>query len=141
MVQLFIKLLSKPWVNITDYREAQDNLTQRTKEFDRSRYFSDISNGVMPLHHIALSSTDERFPVNKRLIQGTMPPQFVNDVLVPQIYSATETLIEFWKVVLANGHSFETRDDVIEALLDAISVFTFGLSRLDGATAALLNVL
>lgn len=80
IIQLFIKPLSKPWVIITDYKETQDILTRRTKEFDRSPYFSDIFHGVMPNHHITMSSTDERFVANKKLIQGTMSPQFVNDV-------------------------------------------------------------
>ncbi|CRG88185.1 Licodione synthase [Talaromyces islandicus] len=143
IIQLFIKPLSKPWVIITDYKEAQDILTRRTKEFDRSPYFSDIFHGVMPNHHITMSSTDERFPANRKLIQGMMSPQFVNDILAPQVYSATEMLIEFWKVKseLAQGRPFDLRDDIIETLLDTISVSTFGLSRSHGAISAQLAFL
>jgi hypothetical protein len=62
-------------------------------------------------------------------------------VLGPQIYAATETLVEYWKEKsrLALGHPFDIRDDILEALLDAISASTFGLSQSDGATMAQLR--
>jgi len=36
MIQVFMKPLSKPWVVVADYREAQDVCSRRTREFDRS---------------------------------------------------------------------------------------------------------
>lgn len=51
--------------------------------------------------------------------------------------------MKYWKEKsrLALGHPFDIRDDIIEALMDAISASTFGLPQSDGAvTAQLRNV-
>lgn len=45
------------------------------------------------------------------------------------------------KSELAQGRPFDLRDDIIETLLDTISVSTFGLSRSDGAISAQLKFL
>lgn len=72
--------LSTPWVVITDFRESQDILTKRTKEFDRGPHFIDIFRGLIPDHHITMKSTDPQFKVHRKLIQDVMTPAFLTDV-------------------------------------------------------------
>jgi len=78
--QIFAKLFSKPWVLLTDFREAQDIMTRRTKEFDHSQFFADLFAGVIPYHHTRMKSTDPQFKVNRELVRDLMIPAFLHDV-------------------------------------------------------------
>lgn len=48
VVQVFARPFSKPWVIVTDHREAQDIFLRRTKEFDRANFVSDAMSGLVP---------------------------------------------------------------------------------------------
>lgn len=80
IVQIFPEPFRKPFVIITDFREAQDILMRRTKEFDRSPHFSNVFKGMVPDHHITMQSDDPRFKVHRKLIQDLMTPAFLNEV-------------------------------------------------------------
>lgn len=80
MVQVFPRPFSAPWVIVSDFREAQDILLRRSKEFDRSDVNHDIFGGVIPNHHIAMKSSDHRFKYNKLLVKDLMSPGFLNEV-------------------------------------------------------------
>lgn len=78
--QLFLRPFAKPWVIIADFRESQDILLRRGKEFDRSyRNFEGFA-GVVPNHHITMRSADPRFKGNKELVKDLMTPQFLSEV-------------------------------------------------------------
>lgn len=78
--QVFANPLTKPWVVLTDFREGQDIMLRRTKEFDRSEHFSNIFLGLVPDHHISMKSSNPQFKAHRRLIQDLMTPAFLNEV-------------------------------------------------------------
>lgn len=69
IVQVFTRPFAKPWIIVTDFREAQDVLLRRTKEFDRSNFFGDLFLGVVPRHHISMKTPDEQFKKHRRWLQ------------------------------------------------------------------------
>ena len=135
IVQLFTSPMGKPWVVISDFREAQDVLTRRTKEFDKSEWFAKVSGGVMPESHIFMP-TNESFKRHRRWIQGVMTPRFLSDVAAPHIYDVCQDLIKLWtlKASLTQGRPFEAHYDVNRAALDAIWTIVFGQESEDSST-------
>jgi len=79
-VQVFAKPFAKPWVCVTDFREAQDIMVRRTEEFDKSSFVGDLFIGVLPDHHISKQSSDPKFKANRMLIRDLVSPSFLNDV-------------------------------------------------------------
>jgi hypothetical protein len=84
ILQLFLKPLGRPIVIVSDFREAQDVLLRRHKEFDRSTVFDDVFSGVMPHHHIG-QKTSEKVKAQKRLLADTMMPSFLNEASTPEL--------------------------------------------------------
>lgn len=127
IVQLFCRPFQKPWVVVTDFRESQDMMARRTKEFDRSPVVGDAIGSLAPNFHIALQTGDE-FKAHRRLLQDLMIPAFLHQVAAPQIYTAFEGLINLWddKLRLAQGRPFNADNDIFRAALDAIWAATFG---------------
>jgi hypothetical protein len=80
IVQVFMTPFQKPWVLVADFREAQDVMIRRTKEFDRSALTTDSFGGVMPESHINMKTADRRFKRNKELVKDLMTPAFLNEV-------------------------------------------------------------
>jgi len=80
IVQIFTRPFAKPWVLIADFRESQDILMRRTKEFDRSDFFGELFLGMMPDFHISMLSSNPEFKIHRRLIQDLMTPAFLNEV-------------------------------------------------------------
>lgn len=80
IVQVFANPLTKPWVVLTDFREGQDIMLRRTKEFDRSEHFSNVFLGLLPDHHISMKSTNSQFKPHRRLIQDLMTSAFLSEV-------------------------------------------------------------
>jgi hypothetical protein len=80
IVQVWARPFSRPWVLIADFKESQDILMRRTKEFDRSGFFGDLFLGLIPDHHISRLSHDERFKSNRFLMKDLMTPAFLNTV-------------------------------------------------------------
>ena len=87
IVQLFLRPFAKPFVIVADFREAQDVLLRRTKEFDRSQFFEDIFGGALPMHHINQKTTDQ-MKAQKRLLADTMMPAFLQGVSARHIQSS-----------------------------------------------------
>lgn len=82
IVQIFVRPFSRPIVVVADFREAQDIMMRRTKEFDRSTFFEDIFAGTLPNHHIILR-TNDKLKAQKRLLADTMMPAFLHEVSRP----------------------------------------------------------
>lgn len=143
IVQVFARPFSKPWVLVADYRESQDILLRRTKEFDRANFIGDAFAGVIPDHHIRKSSTDEQFKIHRNLLKDLMTPGFLHDVAAPEIYSNVETWIKLWelKAKLAQGRPFAAETDIYNVALDVIFCATFGLDIKDSNTTAELQQL
>lgn len=80
IIQIFANPLTKPWVILTEFRESQDILLRRTKEFDRSDHFGNIFKGLTPDHHISMKTANPQFKAHRRLIQDLMTPAFLNEV-------------------------------------------------------------
>lgn len=69
IVQIFARPFASPWIAVTDYREAQDILLRRTKEFDRANFLGDIFLGLMPKFHISMKSDNGEFKQHRRWLQ------------------------------------------------------------------------
>lgn len=80
IIQLFCRPLGKPWVVVTDFRESQDILLRRTREFDRSDHFAEVFDGLVPDLHLHMKSREERFKQNRNLMNPLMTPSFLNEV-------------------------------------------------------------
>jgi len=80
VVQLFTRPFQKPWVVVTDFKESQDILLRRTKEFDRSDFLGDVFTGLVPDFHISKKSSDEKFKANRHLMKDLMTPAFLRQV-------------------------------------------------------------
>ncbi len=81
LVQFFGMPFAKPTLILSDFRESQDILLRRTKEFDRSSMTIGSLGTVIPDAHIAMRSADTRFKGNKELLRDLMSPGFLNKVL------------------------------------------------------------
>ncbi|KAK5122321.1 hypothetical protein LTR85_004232 [Meristemomyces frigidus] len=127
VVQVFLRPFGKPWVIVTDFREAQDIMTRRTKEFDRSAFFGDLFYNLGPGNQVHMPTGDV-WRAHRRLMADTMSNAFVNDVAGPQIYSTALVMIRLWreKLRLADGYAFDASVDVGKGALDAIWAATFG---------------
>ncbi|KAF2435902.1 cytochrome P450 [Tothia fuscella] len=124
IVQVWPRPFRKPWVIVTDFREAQDVLLRRTTEFDRSNFFGDVFTGLIPDKHISKKSSSGEFKRNRNLLRDLMTPSqtFLHQVAAPNIYLATTTMLQLWheKVRLAQGRPFSVNKDVNNGALDAI---------------------
>ncbi|ROT40788.1 cytochrome P450 [Sodiomyces alkalinus F11] len=126
LCQVFIRPFSKPWVLLADYREAQDVLLRRTREFDRSSFTADL---MAPAGYFHIRyKTDRKWKAARRWLQDLMTPGFLHTVAAPAIYEKTLDLVQLWKVKnrLADGRPFAADLDMHCASLDAVMAFTFG---------------
>ncbi|KAF3051991.1 hypothetical protein E8E11_010563 [Didymella keratinophila] len=55
IIQVFLKLFQKPVVMINDFKESQDILMHRGKEFDKPDMISDLLYGIAREHHSTLN--------------------------------------------------------------------------------------
>uniref|UniRef100_A0A8H7N0V3 Cytochrome P450 n=1 Tax=Bionectria ochroleuca TaxID=29856 RepID=A0A8H7N0V3_BIOOC len=131
IVQAFIKPGGLPWVVVTDPFESQDILLRRIREFDRSDFFGELINGILPEQHIQFISTDPRFKNNRNLINHLMAPTFIKEVSAPEVYMAANSLVKLWKLKsnMAHGRPFSAHQDITFALLDSIFASSFGLKE------------
>ncbi|KAI0401888.1 cytochrome P450 [Xylaria palmicola] len=127
LTQIWLGPFVKPSLILSDAREAQDILLRRTREFDRG--FTDAFVGVVPNHHIGMTSSDPRFKGNRELVRDLMTPNFLHEVSAPQIYDKTMALVELWSVKarLGEGRPFNARRDIFDAAIDIINAVAFGL--------------
>lgn len=143
IIQAFIKPGSLPWVVVTDPYESQDILLRRTKEFDRSGFFGDLINGILPEQHIQFLSNDDRFKKNRALINHLMAPSFISQVSAPEVYQAASTMIKVWqlKCELAQGRPFAAHHDITFLALDSIFASSFGLPEAESNTIQRLELI
>ncbi|KAL1839404.1 hypothetical protein VTJ49DRAFT_1535 [Mycothermus thermophilus] len=143
IVQAFINPGGLPWVIITDPYETQDILVRRTKEFDRSGFFGDVLDGILPEQHIQFLSHDPRFKNNRALINHLMAPTFITTILGPRLYQSASTMIDVWKrkCALANGRPFHAHKDITYAALDTIFSAMFGHPEEEAITTGRLHAI
>lgn len=140
IVQLFLRPLGKPWVIVTDYHEAQDIMTRRIREFDRSDFMTDIFYEPFPHHQIHFKTTD-KWRAHRKLMADTMSASMLNNVASGHIHTAAMDMVNLFreKMRLANGHPFTVSDDIHRGVLDAIWAAAFGTDI--GTTKIQLNLL
>lgn len=141
LVQVFTRPLSKPWLVLCDFRETQDILLRRTKDFDRSSFTADLFAGLLPDHHIRLATDDPEFRKRRRLGQDLMTPGFLQAVAGPQIYNSAMNLVHLWeqKLQICKSRPFDASRDICHFSLDAVLAFTFGYRAELNATQAQLD--
>lgn len=125
---------------VTDPFESQDILLRRHKELDRSEFFGELINGILPEQHIQFISTDARFKDNRNLINHLMAPTFIREVSAPEVYMATQVLLKLWraKASIAKGHPFSAHDDITFVSIDSIFASSFGLT--EGETTSIQRI-
>ncbi|EXJ60823.1 hypothetical protein A1O7_04976 [Cladophialophora yegresii CBS 114405] len=143
IVQVWGRPFSKPWVVISDHREAQDILLRRTKEFDRADFTADVFTGLVPDMHISFKSSEDRFKTHRNLLKDLMTPVFLHEVAARQIYTNNEAFVRLWdfKARVAQGHAFRADEDIYNVALDVIFATTFGLNTQDSNIVAQLKQL
>lgn len=131
-----------PFVTVNDFRETQDILMRRGKEFDRSSILSDTLGVALPHHHI-VRKTDAGWRSQRRLLQDLMLPKFLNSVAAPNIYTSVDLLVRLWgaKAEMAGGRPFNAERDIFYASLDAVLEFGFGRSFPHRATEPQLDAM
>ncbi|KAF6835259.1 cytochrome p450 [Colletotrichum musicola] len=119
--QVWLGRLAKPTVVLSDFREGQDIMMRRNKEFDRSDLFAHIVGGEARSFHVTMKTGPE-WKARRRLLQDLMTPAFLHDVAAPQIYKSCQLLLELWgrKAEIADGRAFDAEHDVFHAALDAL---------------------
>lgn len=130
LVQVFLQPFGRrPFVLMADFRESQDILVRRGREWDRSDWTVDLFSGLLPMHHINLK-TGAQWKAHRRLLQDLMTPSFLNGVAAPHLYAGFVNLVELWRVRarVAGGRPFAAEADIHHASLDAVLDFTFGKS-------------
>lgn len=127
IVQLFFRPFSKPWIAICDGREAQDIMTHRAQEFDRSPLSGDLVRAHAPKSQLPML-TNEQWRFNRLLVRDTMSPKFLNTVVAARAYESGSDLVGVWrkKIRLAESRVFEVKHDILMAVVDVIWSATFG---------------
>lgn len=80
LVQVFPAPLGKPMLILADFRECQDILLRRGKEFDRGGRNLAALGGVIANHHIGMKTSSPQFKANRELVKDLMTPHFLNTV-------------------------------------------------------------
>lgn len=125
--QIFPEPLGRPVVVLNDFREAQDILMRRGKEFDRAHTMFDLFQGIIPDHHI-VQKTNAIWKSHRRLLQDLMSPGFLDGVAAPVIYHHVSNLVRLWefKAEIAQGRPFAAAADIYNTALDAVHGFAYG---------------
>lgn len=125
--QVFPEPLGRPWVVVNDFREEQDILMRRGKEFDRAYTIHHLFKGIIPNHHI-VEKTNAVWKSHRRLLQDLMSPGFLDGVAAPVIYHHVSNLVRLWdmKTQIAQGRPFTAATDIYNTALDAVHGFTYG---------------
>lgn len=128
---------------VTDPFESQDILLRRIKDFDRSEFFGELINGILPEQHIQFISTDPRFKNNRNLINHLMAPSFIKEISAPEVYKSANTLVNLWKLKcnMAKSRTFSAHQDITFATLDSIFASSFGLAESESNTIQRIRAL
>ncbi|KAJ4989224.1 Cytochrome P450 1A1-like protein 1 [Stagonosporopsis vannaccii] len=130
ITQAFFKLFHRPVVIINDFKEAQDILMRRGKEFDKPDMISDLLYGFNAEHHTLMRSNEEKFKLQRKWLQDIMSPNFLNGVAGPHLHKTFMELISLWqeKTRLSNSERrpFSVKTDITHSALEAIWAAVFG---------------
>ncbi|KAK9420238.1 hypothetical protein SUNI508_06507 [Seiridium unicorne] len=128
LVQVFLAPLSKPMLVLSDFRECQDILLRRGKEWDRGGRNLSALGGVIPNHHIGMKTSSPQFKANRELVKDLMTPNFLNTVSAPEIHRNTLKFIDLWKTKAekAKGRPFRANQDVNVMAFDIIKTVALG---------------
>ncbi|KAH6660474.1 cytochrome P450 [Truncatella angustata] len=128
LVQVFLMPMSKPMLILSDYRESQDILLRRGKEFDRGGRGMMAMRGVLGNHHISMQTSDPQFKPNRELVKDLMTPHFLHTVSAPEIYRNTLKFVDLWKLKAekASGRPFRADQDVHVVTFDIIKIVALG---------------
>ncbi|RYP80400.1 hypothetical protein DL769_002496 [Monosporascus sp. CRB-8-3] len=142
LVQAFLTPFTKPVLILSDFREAQDILLRRNKEFDRASRGRDALRGVIPWHHIGMRTADPQFRRNRELVKDLMTPHFLNTVNAPAIYDNAQIFLDLWRVKaqLAGGRPFQADEDIHVMTFDIIKVVALGEGDNQSMTARYLDM-
>ncbi|KAM3525714.1 hypothetical protein MY4038_007179 [Beauveria bassiana] len=135
--QVFLVPFARPFVVVSDFREAQDILVRRGHEFDRSDLAIALLRGEMPNFHACLK-TGPIWAAHRRLLQDVMSPTFLHGVAAPNMYAGACRLLELWRIkcsIAGTGRPFAANHDLSYATLDAIYDFGYGDGTEDRALA------
>jgi hypothetical protein len=141
IIQLFTRPFGKPWVVIYDFRESQDILLRRNREFDRSPFIREVFGGIIPEHQFPMQTNDV-WKQHRRLVQDLMAPTYLQQIAAPSIYNGILDLVRLWdlKSELSRGHPFRADEDIYRAALDVLWSSMFNLDPSDGSTRAQIQV-
>ncbi|RYP91192.1 hypothetical protein DL770_002669 [Monosporascus sp. CRB-9-2] len=142
LVQAFLAPFTKPVLILSDFREAQDILLRRNKEFDRASWTNDSLRGVLPWHHIGMQTADPQFRRNRELVKDLMTSHFLNTVNAPAIYDGAQIFLDLWRVKaqLAGSRPFQADEDIHAMAFDIIKVVALGEGDNQSITARYLDM-
>ncbi|XPS93172.1 hypothetical protein M3J09_002540 [Ascochyta lentis] len=130
IVQLFFYVFQKPVVVISDFKESQDILMRRSKEFDKPDMISDLFYGLVREHHSLLKSGDDKFKSQRKWLQDLMSQMFLHGVAGPHLHKTFMELIQMWqeKARLAGSECrpCSVKADITHSALEAIWAAMFG---------------
>ncbi|KAJ4350773.1 hypothetical protein N0V95_004450 [Ascochyta clinopodiicola] len=145
IVQLFFYIFQKPVVVISDFKESQDILMRRSKEFDKPDMISDMFYGIVREHHTLLKSGDERFKAQRKWLQDLMSQPFLHGVAGPHLHKTFMELVQMWqeKMRLAGPEScpYSVKTDITHSALEAIWAAMFGTGETATITMKQVNLL
>jgi cytochrome P450 len=135
IIQIFLRPLGKPWVVLSDHREAEDIMTRRTSEFGRAAVVGDFFAPLLPQWHTHMPTGDE-WRAHRRLLSDLMAPSFLNHVVSQHTYDVTVHLVELWtlKADISRGRAFHVLDDIHHSALEIMWAAAFG-SRIQATRA------
>ena len=147
VTQFFMGPFAKPSVVISDFREAQDILLRRSREFDRGVFNTSMWSGAIPHHFICLDTRHPRFLEAKRIQRDLMTPTVLHtvsqvllglntllnssQVSMPASYDKTLDFIDLWryKTKAANGRPFSATHDLEALTSDIILASSIGIGK------------
>lgn len=94
ITQTFLGPFKPPVIVISDFREAQDLIVRRGKDFGRGMNNRQAWSGIVPEHFIGMDDDDPRFNDRKGLLKDLMTPTFLHEVRLHTL---------FW-VIIADHH-------------------------------------
>ncbi|RYP76885.1 hypothetical protein DL771_001438 [Monosporascus sp. 5C6A] len=141
--QVFFLPFQRPMVILSDFREAQDLVTARSKDLERGAFNNETFGGITPEHFISMNTSDQRFKTTRGLTNDLMTPRFLNDVSAPEIYSKMGHFIDLWrfKAQVADGRAFKAYEDLNFLSYDIITAAALGIDDSESETVQHLRSL
>lgn len=121
IIQLFLVPLTRPWVFISDPREVEDILSNRTKEFDKAPAMAEVFKPLIPGGSICKTDYGQ-WKAQSRLWTDVISLGFLQDVAAGRMYKSALELVELWRVKarVAEGRAFPCAEDFKLATFDVI---------------------